>query len=95
MEYTIEQLDEKLNRLIEILCVEQDVDIAKFDLANMELSDKRLVFRGLSNQRRPFPLTSEFMRLQDEILSYEREHKQIVEVNKLAYSKNMCIFRVI
>ena len=28
MEYTVEQLDEKLNRLIAILCEEQNIDIA-------------------------------------------------------------------
>lgn len=92
MEYTVEQLDEKLVRLIEILCEDEKVDIAKFDLENKDLGEKRMIFRGLSNQREPMPLSSEFMRLQDEILSYEREHKIIVDVNNLPYENNMAIF---
>ena len=70
MEYTIEELDEKLTRLIEILCDEEKVDIEKFNLSELDIGEKRVIFRGLSNQRQPKPLTSEFMRLQDEILSY-------------------------
>ena len=92
MEYTIEELDEKLNRLIEILCQDEGVDIAKFKLNELDIGEKRIIFRGLSNQRQPMPLSSEFMRLQDEILSYEREHKVIVDVNKLDYADNMTIF---
>ena len=92
MEYTIEELDGKLNRLISILCHEQNIDINKFHLQECSLGDKRMIFRGLSNQRKPEPLSAEFIRLQDEILSYEREHKIIVDVNKLSYTKNMSIF---
>ena len=93
MEYTIEELDEKLNRLIAILCEDENIDVNKFHLEDLDIGEKRVIFRGLSNQRLPSPLSSEFMRLQDEILSYEREHKLIVDVNKLAYVKNMCIFQ--
>lgn len=93
MEYTIEELDSKLNRLIEILCNDENVDINKFKLNELDIGEKRVIFRGLSNQRLPLPLSSEFMRLQDEILSYERDHKLIIDVNKLAYMKNMTIFQ--
>lgn len=93
MEYTIEELDSKLNRLIEILCNDENVDINKFKLNELDIGEKRVIFRGLSNQRLPLPLSSEFMRLQDEILSYEREHKLIIDVNKLVYVKNMTIFQ--
>ena len=92
MEYTVEELDEKLDRLIHILCQDENVDVNKFKLNELDIGEKRVIFRGLSNQRQPLPLSSEFMRLQDEILSYEREHKIIVDVNKLAYTKNMCIY---
>jgi O-acetyl-ADP-ribose deacetylase (regulator of RNase III) len=92
MEYTVEELNDKLDKLIEILCEDENVDKEKFNLANLDLGEKRIIFRGLSNQRQPMPLSSEFMRLQDEILSYEREHKTIVDVNKLEFSKNMTIF---
>lgn len=92
MEYTIEELDGKLNRLISILCTEQKIDINKFHLQDCSLGDKRMIFRGLSNQRQPEPLSAEFIRLQDEILSYERDHKIIVDVNKLQYKNNMTIF---
>lgn len=92
MEYTIEELDQKLTRLIEILCEDENVDINKFKLDELDIGEKRVIFRGLSNQRQPMPLSSEFMRLQDEILSYEREHKVIVDVNKLEYAKNMTIY---
>lgn len=93
MEYSIEEIDEKLNRLITILCHDENIDVNKFHLNELDIADKRAVFRGLSNQRLPSPLSSEFMRLQDEILSYEREHKLIIDVNKLAYAKNMTIFQ--
>lgn len=92
MEYTIEELDSKLNRLIEILCNEEKYDIKMFDLDSLDIGDKRMIFRALSNKREPKPLTSEFMRLQDEILSYERDHKNIINVNDLDYHMNMTIF---
>ena len=92
MEYTAEELDGKLNKLISILCKEEKVDVNKFHLTQMSLGDKRVIFRGLSNQRQPMPLDAEFIRLQDEILSYEREHKIIVDVNKLEYENDMAIF---
>lgn len=92
MEYTVEELDGKLNRLIAILCNDENIDINKFHLQELSIGDKRVIFRGLSNQRQPMPLSAEFIRLQDEILSYEREHKMIVDVNNLAYVKNMSIF---
>lgn len=93
MEYTVEELDAKLDRLIQILCHDENIDVNKFHLKELDIGEKRVIFRGLSNQRQPSPLSSEFMRLQDEILTYEREHKVIVDVNKLAYSKNMTIFQ--
>ena len=77
MEYTVEQLDEKLNRLIAILCEDEEIDINKFKLDEMDIGTKRIIFRGLSNQRQPSPLSSEFMRLQDEILSFERESRVV------------------
>lgn len=92
MEYTIEELNSKLDRLIEILCKDEGIDIKKFKLEELDIGSKRMIFRGLSNQREPMPLSSEFMKLQDEILSYEREHKPIVDVNKLEYVQNMTIY---
>ena len=92
MEWSVEEIDGKLNRLIAILCKEQDIDINKFNLQDCSIGDKRIIFRGLSNQRQPMPLTSEFIRLQDEILSYERDHKFITDVNNLTYVKNMSLF---
>ena len=92
MEYSVEELDQKLNRLIEILCNDENEDIKKFHLDELDIGEKRMIFRGLSNKREPMPLSSEFMRLQDEILSYERDHKMIVDVNRLEYVKNMTIF---
>ena len=35
MEYTIEELDGKLNRLISILCTEQKIDINKFSFEDL------------------------------------------------------------
>ncbi len=92
MEYTIEELDKKLDRLIQILCHDENIDVNKFHLQELDIGEKRVIFRGLSNQRLPSPLSSEFMRLQDEILSYERDHKVIIDVNKLEYQNNMTIF---
>lgn len=92
MEYTVEEIDGKLNKLISILCKDENIDINKFHLQELSIGDKRVIFRGLSNQRKPEPLSAEFIRLQDEILSYEREHKQIIDVNNLTYVKNMSLF---
>ena len=92
MEYTIEELDKKLNRLIEILCKDENEDISKFKLDELDICEKRMIFRGLSNKREPMPLSSEFMNLQDEILSFEREHKPLIDVNELEYFQNMTIF---
>ena len=92
MEYSVEELDGKLNKLISMLCKDEKIDVNKFHLTEMKLGDKRVIFRGLSNQRQPMPLDPEFIRLQDEILSYEREHKLIVDANKLDYKHNMSIF---
>ena len=92
MEYTVEEIDGKLNRLISILCNDENIDINKFHLQELSIGDKKVIFRGLSNQRQPMPLSAEFIRLQDEILSYERDHKIIVDVNNLTYLKNMSIF---
>lgn len=92
MEFTVEELDGKLNKLISILCHEENIDINKFHLNECSIGDKRVIFRGLSNQRQPKPLDSEFIRLQDEILSYEREHKIVIDVSSLPYTKNMAIF---
>ena len=53
MEYTIEELDQKLNRLIEILCEDEKEDISKFKLEELDIGEKRVIFRGLSNKRQP------------------------------------------
>lgn len=92
MEYSVEELDDKLTRLITILCQDENIDVNKFNLKSLDIGEKRIIFRGLSNQRQPSPLSSEFMKLQDEILTYEREHKLVIDVNKLVYENNMTIF---
>ena len=64
MEYTIEELDGKLNRLISILCHEQNIDINKFHLQDCSLGDKRMIFRGLSNRCNAYIDNTPFLRAQ-------------------------------
>ena len=92
IEFTVDELNEKLDRLIEILCDDEGIDIDSFNLDSLGLADKRMIFRGLSNQRQPKQLDSEFIKLQDEILSYERDHRNIFDVKTFTYHHGMTIF---
>ncbi len=73
-------MDEKLNFLIEFLL--NEMPEYKRDAAN--ISDKKILLRSLMNVRPPMKLNPEFLKVQDEFLSHERELKGIVHVENLA-----------
>ena len=86
------RLDEIVDKLIEILCAEQNADISQLGLENFSYAEKREIFRVLSIRREPAPLSQEFMKLQNELLSYETKERGIVEISTLNFFSNMAIF---
>ena len=58
------RLDEIVDKLIEILCAEQNADISQLGLENFSYAEKREIFRVLSIRREPATLSQEFMKLQ-------------------------------
>lgn len=46
-------------------------------------ANQRRLLRSLMNLRSPMPLKAEFLRVQDEVLSHEREEKGVVHVDEL------------
>lgn len=87
------RLDEIVDRLIEILCGEQNADVGKLGLETFSYAEKREIVRVLSIRREPAPLTQEFMKLQNELLSYETEQRGIAEIDGLKFIHGMAIYR--
>ena len=73
-------MDEKLNFLINFLL--NEMPEYKKDAA--KISDKKILFRSLMNVRPPMKLNPEFLKVQDEFLSHERDLKGIVRAKDLA-----------
>lgn len=88
-----QDLIEKLDKLILMLCKDNDVAEDFYDLEKLTENDKLTIFRGLSNMRQPKPLTKEFVKLQDEVLTYLKGKKFLIETDKLTYKDNMTIFQ--
>ena len=75
----IEQV-QNLNKILLAEMPEYQEQAAQFP--NEETAQRRLL-RSLMNVRPPMPLSPDFLALQDQILSAEREEKGVVEVDTL------------
>ena len=87
------ELDTIVNRLIEILCAEQKADVSKLGLETFSYAEKREIIRVLSIRREPAPLSAEFMKLQNDLLSYETKQRGIVKIDSFKFISNMAIYK--
>lgn len=71
-------MEEKLNKLIKILCDERGENVPA--LSSEEKFD---YFRALVNVRSPKPVSDEFLRLQDEYLQALLKEKGITDIDEL------------
>lgn len=86
------RLNEIVNRLIEILFNEQNINVELLNLNNFSYEEKREVLRILSIKRKPEPLSTEFMKLQNELLKFEAKQRGIFKVENLNFDRNMAIY---
>lgn len=89
---TEKRLNEIVDKLVEILCAEQKADMEKLGLDEFTYAEKREIVRVLMVKRLPAPLSSEFMSLQNELLSYESKKRNLHELDELVFKKNMAIY---
>lgn len=77
-----------IDRLIELLCDESGK-------IPQELSDERKpeYFRALCNVRPPFPVSKEFLALQDEYLTELTEKRGVTDVKNLKYKGGVALYR--
>lgn len=78
---------ETLDRLIKTLCDERGENVPALDDAQ-----KPDYFRALCNVRPPMPVAKEFLTLQDEYLTKQKEKKGIVRVQDLQYKEGIALF---
>ena len=72
-------MDEKLNFLIEFLLDE----MPEYKPSAAKITDKKILLRSLMNVRPPMKLNPEFLKVQDEFLSNERDLKGVINVDEL------------
>lgn len=84
------ELNHIVERLIEILLAEQDKKAEA--LATQEYDKKRELLRRLMVKRKPAPLSSEFMQLQNKLLQSETDLRPRVMLNNLSFSNGMALF---
>lgn len=86
-------INEKLDRLIEILCSEsKNFNASDFKLDSKNYDEKLKVFNSLALSRNNTPLSGEFLKLQNDVLSFENSKRKIVNADDLTYTKNMAIY---
>lgn len=79
------KLIQKLNEILLAELPQYQVDAKTF--LNDAVSQRRLL-RSLMNVRPPMPLDGDFLRLQDELLSVEREEKGVVDIMTLPTTRD-------
>ena len=91
--YSEKELNDIVSELVIYLAKENDrFLLSEEEILELPYSEKRKVFYQLCSARNPKPLSSEFLRLQNEFLTYENKNRNIVDVDKLNYINNMSIF---
>ena len=73
-------MDEKLKYLVEFLLDE----MPEYKNEAKNITDKKILLRSLMNLRPPVKLNEDFLKIQDEYLSYERDKKGIIDINSLS-----------
>ncbi|MCM1440130.1 MAG: protein-ADP-ribose hydrolase [Roseburia sp.] len=73
----------KLNKLIEMLCIERGDKTP-----NLPIARKFDYFRALVNVRMPKPISNEFLRLQDDYLQSELQNKGITDIDSFVPIKD-------
>lgn len=72
-------MNEKIRYLIDCLLD----DMPEYRQAAESIHDERILLRSLMNVRPPLPLSPEFLMVQDEYLSCEREQRGVIDVETL------------
>lgn len=89
----LEDYSKKLNRLIEILCQEnKSLKIENFNLGKINYAEKLKIFNALCLTRNENALSTEFLRLQNDILCFENSKRKVVNAENLEYVKGMAIY---
>ena len=88
--YSEEQLNDIINKCIVYLAKENTTFLlSEEEVIALPYSEKKEVFYQLCSAREPKPLSSEFLKLQNEFLTYENKQRKIVDVENLNYIKNI------
>lgn len=74
---------ELIQKLNEILLEEMAQYQQSAEQFTRDISSQRQLLRSLMNVRTPMPLRNDYVALQDQLLSYEREEKGVVNVSSL------------
>ncbi len=85
-----EKLNDLVEKLISMLLKEQGKQAA--GLSECDYLQKRELLRRLMVTRKPAPLSSEFMQLQNKLLSYETSLRKIQTEADFDFKKRMAIF---
>ncbi|MBQ7544636.1 MAG: protein-ADP-ribose hydrolase [Synergistaceae bacterium] len=72
-------MNDRISRLIDFLLE----DMPEYRKEARNFPDPRILLRSLMNVRPPLPLSPEFLKLQDEVLSAERDAKGVVDAEAL------------
>jgi len=91
--YDEKELNQIVGRLIYLLCNEnKELNFDDYEINKKSYKQNREIFHNLFMERKPAPLNSEFIKLQNELLSYENDKKKLIDVDNFEYLKNMTIF---
>ncbi len=85
--YNEEKKIKELDYLIQEL-IDEDKALSKIKIPN-NLEDKKALYRGLRNIRKPKKISSEYLKKQDKYLQEEIENKGIIDEEDISYDKGI------